>query len=70
MPGILWAAQAACFLAVIACGWRDAPQDGEKGRVAVPIRLGISASLVVAALVINAGFTDATYTRPIGFTRQ
>lgn len=52
MIGILWLAQTILFAATVAFGWRDPAKPGAEARIALPVRLGLSFSLVLAALWI------------------
>jgi uncharacterized membrane protein YhhN len=51
----VWLAQVALFVAGIVGPWRDAPETHTNGRVARPIRMALSVSLLVAAAVVYAG---------------
>ena len=48
----LWLAQVAAFAAGWLGPWRDAPERGTRGRVPLPIRMGVSLSLVLASFLI------------------
>ncbi|MCK6556066.1 lysoplasmalogenase [Candidatus Binatia bacterium] len=51
----LWLAQVTLFAVGIFGPWRDAPEVRTNGRVARPIRMTLSLSLVLAALLVRAG---------------
>jgi hypothetical protein len=61
----LWAAQIALFTAALLLDWRKATADGSERRIATPVRLGISASLVVAAWLIDALYDSQPYSQRI-----
>jgi hypothetical protein len=52
MIGTLWSAQVACFAVGWFGPWRDASSLGTNGRLPRPVRMVLSASLVLAALLI------------------
>jgi hypothetical protein len=61
MIAFLWAAQVAAFCIGLAGPWRDAPERHTEGRIALPFRMGLSFSLVLAAVLIWRSSTEATY---------
>ncbi|MFQ5665155.1 MAG: lysoplasmalogenase [Candidatus Binatia bacterium] len=63
--GLLWIAQVALFAVGWFGPWRDAPERDTNGRLAWPVRMGLSLSLVVAAFLIWSGRTAeaAAYSR-------
>ncbi len=50
--GILWVMQVGLFAGAMVFGWRDAPDAHGPGRVWWPIRIGVSASLILSAWLI------------------
>ena len=59
----LWVAQVSLFVGGWVGPWRDAPERETKGRLALPVRMALSLSLVAAAWLIWSGSPERAYCR-------